>query len=331
MTVRIHDERGSLTSLAPRWRELLAQDPAATIFQTPEYASVWWEEFGALRSLALVEVASPAGDPAGIVPLSMEPDGVVHFVGDPAIADYLAPVSPPDDREAVAAALVESAVGLAGFTGLSLSGLPDGSGWPDAIAQAAKEAGLGVTQEPEDVCPVAVIAGSYDGYLALLTGKQRHEIRRKERRLSDAGGFSVRLAEPATLDADMDDFFAMHRSSSGPKGKFMHENMATYFRRLATTMLDAGMLRMAILDLEGTPVAGLFGFSYAGTWSIYNSAYDHTRRDLSPGMVLVAQTMRMAAEEGCERYDFLRGTEEYKYRFGAVDRSVIRVTAAPAE
>lgn len=329
MTNQVYDERGAFAEIAPRWRDLLASDPAATIFQTPEYAGVWWQEFGALRCLALTEVVE-AGVLRGIVPLSMEPDGSVHFVGDPSITDYLAPVSRMEDRDAVSAAAVESAMRLDGFTSLSLSGLPGDSGWPEALARAAKAAGLTVREEPEDVCPIIATTGSWDGYLANLSGKQRHEIRRKARRLDDNGGYSVRVSTAESLDADLSNFFAFHRSSEGSKGKFMHDDMAVYFVRLATAMQERGLMRLAMLDLAGEPVAGIYGFSDGVTWSIYNSAYNAARRDLAPGMVLVAETIRLAAEEGCTTYDFLRGDEEYKYRFGASDRQVIRVIGEPA-
>lgn len=328
MTVLVHDELGAVDSLAPRWRTLAAADPTATIFQSPDYAHCWWEEFGALRSLALVEILAADGSLRGVAPLSMEPDGVVHFVGDPQISDYLAPLSRLEDRDAVAAALVEEAVALDGFTGLRLAGLPADSGWPEAIARAVKAAGLAVLEEPEDVCPVVAVRGSYDAYLHGLPGKQRHEIRRKARRLDDAGGYRVRLAEASSIDDDLDIFFGLHRSADGPKGKFMHENMAAYFRRLAHAMLHRGWLRLAILDLAGAPVAGLYGFSDGRSWDLYNSAYDHSRRDLAPGMVLVAEAIRLAAGEGCATFDFLRGAEEYKYRFGAADRAVVTVSAS---
>lgn len=328
MQVTVHVELGEIDYLAPEWNMLLSADPSASIFQTPEYAHVWWEEFGALRSLALLEIRDD-GALIGIAPLSMEPDGSVHFVGDPSISDYLAPVSAPTHRDVVAATVVESALALDDFARLTLSGLPADSGWPEALAGAAKAAGLVASEEAEDVCPVVATLGSYDAYLAALPGKQRHEIRRKARRLDAAGAVVVRNATDSSLEADLDGFFALHRMSDGPKGKFMHDDMEAYFRRLARSMHTAGRLRLTVLEFDGAPVAMLYGFSDGHAWELYNSSYDPTKRDLSVGMVLVAETIRLAAEEGCETFDFLRGPEEYKYRFGAIDRSVVRLTAVP--
>ncbi|HEX9697527.1 MAG TPA: GNAT family N-acetyltransferase [Actinomycetota bacterium] len=330
MPVTVHVELGEIDTLGPPWHELLSADPTASVFQTPEYAHVWWEEFGALRALALLEIRDDDGDLIGIAPLSMEPDGSVHFVGDPSISDYLAPVSRPEHRDAIASIVVEFAAAMDGFTRLSLSGLPADSGWPEALAAAAKAAGLVPLEEPEDICPVAATHGSFEAYLAHLTGKHRHEIRRKARRLSEAAEITLRSSTATSLDADLDAFFALHRSSDGPKGKFMHDDMESYFRRLAWTMQRAGRLRLTSLDMDGTPVAMLYGFSDGRRWELYNSSYDHAKRDLSPGMVLVAETIKLAAEEGCETFDFLRGAEDYKYRFGAVDRPVVRLTTDPA-
>jgi CelD/BcsL family acetyltransferase involved in cellulose biosynthesis len=40
--------------------------------------------------------------------------------------------------------------------------------------------------------------------------------------------------------------------------------------------------------------------------------------------VLLANLIRLAIEQGRSEFDFMRGNEDYKYRFGAVDRYVKR-------
>ena len=42
-------------------------------------------------------------------------------------------------------------------------------------------------------------------------------------------------------------------------------------------------------------------------------------------MVLVAEDIRLAIEDGCHRMDFLKGDYSYKYRFGARRRHVRRL------
>jgi CelD/BcsL family acetyltransferase involved in cellulose biosynthesis len=45
-------------------------------------------------------------------------------------------------------------------------------------------------------------------------------------------------------------------------------------------------------------------------------------------MVLVAEDIRLAIEEGCTRFDLLKGDYAYKYRFGAVPKRVRRLVVS---
>jgi CelD/BcsL family acetyltransferase involved in cellulose biosynthesis len=76
----------------------------------------------------------------------------------------------------------------------------------------------------------------------------------------------------------------------------------------------------------GMPAAATVSLVQGREWGLYNSAFDSTLRQLAPGMVLVGELIKIAAQEGCEVFDLLRGDEPYKYRFGAQDRPVERVT-----
>lgn len=324
MRTVIHDSSDAFSKLVRPWRALCEKDPAASVFHTPQYLAVWWGEFGAGSSLRIVEVLE---DEAlrGIVALILRPDGVLSFAGDPATTDYHGPVSAPEDRDAVSTAVLE-AVGGDAWQMFEMDGLAADSGWAESFARAAKAAGCAVSEEQVDACPRVVIPGSWDAYLTSLPGKLRHEINRKARRLErDAGPYTIRLATERSLDDDLESFFEMHRSSDGPKGRFMHEGMASFFGSFAWMLFSQGWLRLAILEVGGEPLAGVYGFRSGHDWDVWNSSYDHRRRELAPGMVLMAECIRLAAAEGCSTFDFLRGTEPYKYRFGAVDVPLIRL------
>ena len=45
--------------------------------------------------------------------------------------------------------------------------------------------------------------------------------------------------------------------------------------------------------------------------------------DLSAGWVLLGYLLRWANENQRAEFDFLRGDEDYKYRFGALDRYLV--------
>jgi CelD/BcsL family acetyltransferase involved in cellulose biosynthesis len=325
MPATFHEDPSAFSSLAETWRALLALDPAASVFHTPQYLAVWWDEFGGDASLRILSIEDD-GVPRGIVALVAYADGAIRFAGDHDTTDYRGPVSAPEDRDAIATAILDALATDPTWSVFDVDGLASDSGWPEAFTRVAKAAGYSVEEEHQDACPRVAIAGSYEAYLASLDGKLRHEIGRKARRLErEAGAFTVRLATEESLDDDLDRFFAMHRTSQGPKGRFMHEGMATFFGSFAWMLFSQGWLRLAILEIGGEPWAGAYAFRYGDAWGVWNSAYDHRRRELAPGMVLMAECIRLAAEEGRETFDLLRGTEPYKYRFGAIDVPLIRL------
>src|SRR5439155_5026848 len=128
------------------------------------------------------------------------------------------------------------------------------------------------------------LPASFDAYLAALAPKLRHEIRRKERRLAGLpGGYSVTLADDSNLAERMDRFIALHKTSPGPKGKFMHAGMEIFFRRLGEAFHAPHVFHLAFLEIGGAPAAGIIGFAYRDTFFLYNSAFDREFAHLSPG------------------------------------------------
>jgi CelD/BcsL family acetyltransferase involved in cellulose biosynthesis len=58
---------------------------------------------------------------------------------------------------------------------------------------------------------------------------------------------------------------------------------------------------------------------------VYNSGIDPRFSEYSPGWVLLGYLLQWAIDQKRAEFDFMRGDEDYKYRFGAVDRQVVRV------
>ena len=108
----------------------------------------------------------------------------------------------------------------------------------------------------------------------------------------------------------------------------MDEAMAAFFREVAEGFLASGRLRLAFLSTRGVDVASVFQFRTDGALLLYNSGYDPKLRAANPGLVLIARSIGQAVAEGCAEYDFLRGTERYKYDLGGVDRVVYRLTVS---
>jgi CelD/BcsL family acetyltransferase involved in cellulose biosynthesis len=307
------------------WTDLVGSDPAGTFFHTPAYLKLYWEEFGEDLSLhlALVEDGN-----LQVAAAAFEQQGAeLRFLGGTEVTDYLGPVAIEPGVE-MAAAILQAMVERGGWTHADLRNLPEDSPWLPALTHAAEHLHLWAQAEEQDVCPYVPLSSSFEDYLTTLPAKLRHEIRRKARRLETEGGaFRLVWSDAATIDADLDRFFELHRSSEGPKGKFMQPGMEIFFRRLAQTFLPTDVFRLGFIQIGEAKVAGAIGFvdRPRGRFLLYNSAFDHDWKALSPGMVLVAEFIRASIEEGLIGFDMLKGGLDYKYRFGAHPRRLMRL------
>ena len=125
----------------------------------------------------------------------------------------------------------------------------------------------------------------------------------------------------------MEDFFTL-MAQDAEKAAFLTQPMRTQMRLAAHAALRSGWLQLAFLEADGRKAAGYLNFDYANHLWIYNSGLSFDFAELSPGWVLLGHLLQWANEQQRAAFDFMRGNEDYKYRFGAVDRFVMRARIA---
>src|SRR5690606_7711335 len=116
----------------------------------------------------------------------------------------------------------------------------------------------------EDTAPQFRLPLRYDTYLLeRVEKKQRHEIRRKQRRVERETDVHFYFVEPGDdLAAEMDDFAMLQRASREDKAEFMTPEMRRFFGVMAQRMQEAGYLRLCFLTLNGQKAAALLAFEY---------------------------------------------------------------------
>jgi CelD/BcsL family acetyltransferase involved in cellulose biosynthesis len=322
MTLEIEVLEGARSLDVPQWCDLLDADPSSTVFATPEWHRVWWEEFGAGKDPFTLLMKRDGGLVA-IVPLyrKIEEDGrrVIRFVGGIDLTDYLGPICAPGDRYDVADALIGWLKDHSDdWDEFDAHNMPVPFGFAEFLVERADCAGYRFLLDQEETAAILLLPEDFEAYLASLSSKDRHELKRKQRRFArEQAGASFRTATPETLEEDMQTFIDLHRDAEGHKGHFMRPNIATFFERMANAFMPLGWLRLDFLEVEGHALATTFGFELDGTLYLYNSAYEPEARRLSPGLILVAHLIEEAIERDFHTFDFLRGPERYKYQLGA--------------
>jgi CelD/BcsL family acetyltransferase involved in cellulose biosynthesis len=209
--------------------------------------------------------------------------------------------------------------------GLDWYNLPDSS--PTLAALKAESAQRGWTHLEEMYRPTPRIAlnGDFDEYLERVEKKQRHEIKRKMRR-AEASERGVRwyISDMQDVEAEIDSFLGLMEHDQGKAG-FLHDDMRVQMRAVIRTAHEHGWLWLAFLEADGQRIAANLNFDYNNKLWGYNAGVNRDFMDLSPGWVLLGNVLQWACENKRAEFDFMRGDEEYKYRFGAVNQYVMRV------
>lgn len=325
------------TALANEWNELLARSRFDTLFLTHEWQTTWWQGLGE-GDLWIVAFRQPdSGRLVGIAPLyrlqhkaGLWADShVLHLVGCTEVSDYLDLIIETGQEEAVYETLCHwlHSADAPAWDVLDLCNLPEVSLSYQTLPVIVRSAGHRVDVAQEDVAPFIPLPSRYDDYLSKrVEKKQRHEIRRKQRRAEREAQVGFYLVGPEhNLTEEVDDFIALQQASRPDKEAFMTPEMQRFFHYAARRMLDAGYLHLTFLTLNGVKAATYFSFEYKGHLLLYNSGYDTDEfSHLSPGWVLLAYLIQHSIAEGLQVFDFLQGDEEYKYRFGSQDNRVMR-------
>jgi CelD/BcsL family acetyltransferase involved in cellulose biosynthesis len=326
----IHRDTRAFLSLQREWNPLLLRSPANTIFLAWEWQKAWWDCFGQSWELCLLELRD-GDDLVGLAPLyTLEaPSGLrsLQFVGGVEVSDYLDLIVARDSEESV----YETFWGILAderaveWDVLDLHNVPATSPTLERLTALVGAGGsFEVTNSVEEVCPVIHLPATWEEYISSLNKKQRHEVRRKLRKASREAEVQWYYAEDSTsLEAEVDDFISLHRKSAAAKEDFMDERMRDFFQRVARDTFQRGWLRLAFLVFDGVKAASMLCFEYDGKFLVYNSGYDpELYPSLSSGIVLLSYCIRDAIDRGLGVFDFLRGEEEYKYRFGGVRTEV---------
>ena len=304
----------SFDSLASCWANPSHSLKWNSLFVLPAWLKVWWQELGTGAELYLGSVRQ--GERViGIAPLLVN-EKTASFIGSADVCDYLDFVVAPGRERDFFNVLLDD-LREKGINQLDLRPLRPDSTVLTHLVSIAQNRGYEVLCHPEDVSLELDLPSTWDEYLAILNKKQRHEVRRKLRRLWEAGSVEHRCVEVGREVGDyLDIFLKLFSLSRDEKANFMNPKTESFFRSLAKAMAEIGLLRLGIIKLDKVPAAMTMGFDYNDSHYLYNSAYDPQYNSLSVGLLCKVLCIKESIEKGRKKWDFLKGGEPYKYQLG---------------
>jgi CelD/BcsL family acetyltransferase involved in cellulose biosynthesis len=301
----------ALERLRPEWEALWAGDPHATPFQHPAWLLPWWRHVGR-GTLAALAVRSAQGELVALVPLYVYAQRQLLPVGI-ATTDDLSPLVRPGWEAPALACLAAHLAARAAFDtfeapqqrpGSLLLQLPCPAGWQQAVQGC----------EPHPVLDLRDPGA--------IPKAMRDNVRHCRSRAARAGTIVCETAGAGDLVpalAALERLHAQRWSTRGEPGVLHDDAVRAMHREAAPALLAAGLLRLHVLRLDRAIAAVLYCLAHAGRVQYYIGGFDPALAAISPGTLLVAHAIEQARAEGATVFDFLRGREPYKYRWGAVD------------
>ncbi len=313
--------------LAAEWDELARRGMTASPFQTLAYQRAWWSHLRP-EGATLLTVATRDGDQLVGIGCFYHDDEQLYFNGGIEETDYHDLIAPPGQAEAVWRATWDCLrqIEEPRWTILDLHNIPAASPTRLILPAIAQDHNATIREELAEVCPVITLPDSMDAYLDSLDSKQRRELNRKLRRGEGAGVVTAVVGPDKDIAAEIDSFLDLLQKSTFEKRDWLNDGRRALFHEVGRAAQQAGTLQLMFTSLEGQRAAALFNFDYNGRIWVYNSGLDPVAfAALSPGVVLTAEAIAEAIKLGRNTFDFMRGDEEYKYRFGAADEKIYRL------
>jgi CelD/BcsL family acetyltransferase involved in cellulose biosynthesis len=311
------------------WNGLLDRSAAPSVFLTWTWQTEWARAFAPDHPLQVLAVTDDDGGLAGLLPLYEDGPERLRVLGGVDVSDYLDLIAPAGSEEDVWQALLQHRA--AQRVEWDLHAVRAASPTAEILPRIAPSWGLRVVADVEERCPVLALPATWDEYLARLSGKDRHELKRKMRKLErELPAITVSAHAGADgWDEALGRFLTLHRLSKVGKARFMDDGMERFFRDATRALAAAGWARLWFLEWEGKAVASFLCLEYAGTVGLYNSGFDPAQARLAPGIVLLAHVIGDAITRGIPTFDFLRGEEHYKLGFGPVLEDLFSVRIGP--
>ena len=331
LTVTEYTEATAFEALASRWDGLLERCSTPTPFLTWQWQKLWWNCWKQNRHLRIITVEGENGRLCGIAPLYEEKGNRTRklmLLGSSDLCDYLDCIIATGEEENFYRTILSylAASSPEPIT-LNFNSLQAQSPTIPFFQRASDRDGYAVDFQREDTAPGLDLPADFELYLKMLSKKDRHEMRRKRRKAEQEQEIAFRsITDHSQVMDILPHFLTLFRKSAKTKNDFLTPERECFFQSVAEEFSRRGWLEIFSLSFDSREVAYLFCFHYNGTRYLYNAAYDLDYSSLSPGIVIITYCLEDAISRGINRFDFLRGDETYKYRFGAQDHHLYSLT-----
>ena len=313
--------------LATDWDQLATRSGSPP-FIRPGWVRAWMDAFAPGRELRVL-TAQRGDELVGVLPLLSgrgqlrSPTNGESMIFAPVVADTGA-----------ATALADRLAGSGLVVDLSL--LPVGEGTPgEAMQSAAERRGAVVLRRTMSHSPILDLTGTWADLLETMSAKRRYSLRKLDKRLGETGTVSFEIDDGRhDLDALLADGFRLEgrpwKLAAG-SAILSHPSTTRFYTAVARWAAEADMLRLALLRLDGRPIAFSFNLQDGGRLYGVKLGMDDDYGKLGPGTVLTRRLVEYAfGQPDLTQLDLLGQNDGHKADISTGTREQVRLQLFPA-
>jgi CelD/BcsL family acetyltransferase involved in cellulose biosynthesis len=303
------DDPAMLAALKPAWQSLWFACPGATPFQSPQWLLPWWDVFapGCLQVIAVHE----AGVLTGLAPLyrdgsRLRPLGV-------SLSDYQDILTLPGSQ--AVAAMGEAIAAMDASHDCRF----------DEVAPSADVLRLAIPGwkehlERASTCPQVALSGGIKAAVPRSTLRLLRTAQNRAARQRDCVILEGDADNALPLIGELQRLNRLRHADS----VFADPRVADFHTAAMPGLVELGVVRLYALTIAETVAAVYYGLLHRDRAYAYLSGFDPAFAYESPSAILLGYAIESAVREGAQVFDFLRGSEGYKYRWGAQDHFNMR-------
>ena len=174
-----------------------------------------------------------------------------------------------------------------------------------------------------------MMEGSYDQYLKTLGKRMRRNLRYYTRQLFDKMGADFDyIRDENLISQEIDRLFTLHYKRFQAKQKqsiFQTNSRGKFHKKIGKLFWENDILRLYYLKVRNQTIAMIYAFEFGEEIFAFQSGMDPEWSKYSPQTILYSRIIQEAFSSGKKRFDFMRGTHEYKFRWTKQSRNMVVV------
>lgn len=322
-----------LVALKNIWDDLIKTSGKAHLFLSHEWIIVQVKNINPRDRLSVLLIYKDR-EVIGIAPLVLSRatikglyGKVIQFIGDP-FSDY-GDFIIKDNREKVIDEIFNYLLNQAeNWDFIDLKEIPEDSPHLKIIENVAKKYSLKNFRTISSVCPYITVNKSWEDFWEKTSRNLKKDLKRKMNKAEKIGEINYgQIKEIRQNEKLLKEFFEMHIKKwldTDTPSRFENLEFRNLWKDLALNTANDGHFLMSILNLNQKTIASEFGFIYDKKYYSYNLTYDPDYAAISPGNILRKYYIQWCFKQGLEEIDFLRGEEEWKFRWTEEKRNNFR-------